>query len=42
MCIRDRIGGEHYWDDKLNYNGTNTSGLIWGFLSNYNIDGIID
>ena len=36
------IGGGHYWDDKLNYNGTNTSGLIWGFLSNYNIDGIID
>ena len=36
------IGGDHYWDDKLNYNGTNTSGLIWGFLSNYNIDGIID
>ena len=36
------IGGEHYWDDKLNYNGTNTSGLIWGFVSNYNIDGIID
>ena len=36
------IGGGHYWDDKLNYNGTNTSGLIWGFVSNYNIDGIID
>ena len=36
------IGGGHYWDDKLNYSGTNTSGLIWGFVSNYNIDGIID
>tara|TARA_B100001121_G_scaffold143243_1_gene125294 strand:- start:58 stop:921 length:864 start_codon:yes stop_codon:yes gene_type:complete len=36
------IGGGHYWDDKLNYNGTNTSGLIWGFVSYYNIDGIID
>ena len=36
------IGGGHYWDDKLSYNGTNTSGLIWGFVSNYDIDGIID
>jgi polyhydroxybutyrate depolymerase len=36
------IGGDHYWDDKLNYNGTNTSGLIWQFLSNYDIDGVID
>ena len=36
------IGGEHYWDDKLNYEGKNTSGLIWDFVSNYNIDGIID
>ena len=36
------LGGEHYWDDKLNYDGKNTSGLIWGFVSNYNIDGIID
>ena len=36
------IGGGHYWDDKLNYNGKNTSGLIWEFVSNYNIDGIID
>ena len=36
------IGGEHYWDDKLNYDGKNTSGLIWDFVSNYNIDGIID
>ena len=36
------IGGGHYWDDKLNYNGKNTSGLIWDFVSNYNIDGIID
>ncbi len=36
------IGGDHYWDDKLNYNGKNTSGLIWEFVSNYNIDGIID
>ena len=36
------IGGDHYWDDKLNYNGKNTSGLIWEFVSSYNIDGIID
>ena len=36
------IGGDHYWDDKLNYEGKNTSGLIWEFVSNYNIDGIID
>ena len=36
------IGGDHYWDDKLNYDGKNTSGLIWDFVSNYNIDGIID
>ena len=36
------IGGDHYWDDKLNYAGKNTSGLIWDFVSNYNIDGIID
>ena len=36
------IGGEHYWDDKLNYDGKNTSGLIWDFVSSYNIDGIID
>ena len=36
------IGGDHYWDDKLNYEGKNTSGLIWDFVSNYNIDGIID
>ena len=35
-------GGGHYWDDKLDYNGTNTSGLIWQFLSNYDIDGVID
>ena len=36
------IGGEHYWDDKLNYDGKNTSGLICDFVSSYNIDGIID
>ena len=36
------IGGDHYWDDKLNYEGKNTSGLIWDFVSSYNIDGIID
>ena len=36
------IGGGHYWDDKLNYEGKNTSGLIWDFVSRYNIDGIID
>ena len=36
------IGGGHYWDDKLNYNGKNTSGLIWDFVSSFNIDGIID
>ena len=36
------IGGEHYWDDKLNYDGKNTSALIWDFVSSYNIDGIID
>ena len=36
------IGGGHYWDDKLDYNGTNTSGLIWQFLSSYDIDGVID
>jgi len=36
------IGGSHYWDDKLNYEGKNTSGLIWDFVSSYNIDGIID
>ena len=35
-------GGEHYWDDKLNYNGKNTSGLIWEFVSQYDIDGVID
>ena len=34
--------GEHYWDDKLNYNGTNTSGLIWEFVSSYDIDGLIN
>ena len=36
------IGGDHYWDDKLNYDGKNTSALIWDFVSSYNIDGIID
>ncbi len=36
------IGGGHYWDDKLNYEAKNTSGLIWDFVSRYNIDGIID
>ena len=36
------LGGDHFWDDKLNYDGKNTSGLIWDFVSNYNIDGIID
>ena len=36
------IGGGHYWDDKLNYEAKNTSDLIWDFVSNYNIDGLID
>ena len=36
------IGGGHYWDDKLNYEAKNTSGLIWDFVSNYDIDGVIN
>ena len=36
------IGGGHYWDDKLNYEGKNTSGLIWEFVSNFDIDGVIN
>ena len=36
------IGGGHYWDDKLNYEGKNTSGLIWDFVSNFDIDGVIN
>ena len=36
------IGGGHYWDDKLNYEDKNTSGLIWDFVSNFDIDGVIN
>ncbi|MFL2603087.1 MAG: alpha/beta hydrolase family esterase [Flavobacteriaceae bacterium] len=36
------IGGGHYWDDKLNYEAKNTSGLIWEFVSNFDIDGVIN
>ena len=36
------IGGGHYWDDKLNYEGNNTSGLIWNFVSDFDIDGMIN
>lgn len=36
------IGGSHYWDDKLNYEAKNTSGLIWEFVSNFDIDGVIN
>ena len=36
------IGGGHYWDDKLNYEGKNTSGLILEFVSNFDIDGVIN
>ena len=36
------IGGGHYWDDKLNYEDKNTSGLIWEFVSNFDIDGVIN
>ena len=36
------IGGGHYWDDKLNYEAKNTSGLIWDFVSNFDIDGVIN
>ena len=36
------INGEHYWDDKIDYNGKNTSELIWDFVSNYDINGIIN
>ena len=36
------INGEHYWDDKIDYNGMNTSELIWDFVSNYDINGILN
>ena len=36
------IGGGHYWDDKLSYEAKNTSGLIWEFVSNFDIDGVIN
>ena len=36
------IGGGHYWDDKLNYEAKNTSGLIWDFVSNFDVDGVIN
>ena len=33
------IDGGHYWDDKLDFNGKNTSNLIWNFVSKYDING---
>jgi polyhydroxybutyrate depolymerase len=36
------IGGGHYWDDKLNYEAKNTSVLIWDFVSNFDVDGVIN
>ena len=34
--------GDHYWDDKLSFNGKNTSGLIWDFVSQFDINGTIN
>mgnify|MGYP001158280005 FL=1 len=34
--------GGHYWSDKLDFNGKNTSELIWDFVSQFNIDGTIN
>ena len=34
------IDGGHYWDDKLDFNGKNTSNLIWNFVSKYDINGL--
>jgi len=34
------IGGLHVWDDDLNFNGKNTSELIWEFVSKYDINGL--
>ena len=34
--------GGHYWDDKLSFNGKNTSGLIWDFVSQFDINGTIN
>ena len=34
--------GGHYWSDKLNFNGKNTSELIWDFVSQFNLDGTIN
>ena len=34
--------GEHYWSDKLNFNGKNTSQLIWDFVSQFNLDGTLN
>ena len=33
------VGGGHVWFD-LRYDGTDTSGLIWDFVSRYTIDGL--
>ena len=33
------IGGDHVWFN-MNYQGDNTSELIWGFASRYNINGL--
>lgn len=33
------IGGDHVWFD-INYQGSNTSRLIWDFLSRYDINGV--
>jgi polyhydroxybutyrate depolymerase len=33
------IGGDHEWFD-INYEGSNTSGLIWNFVSRYDINGL--
>lgn len=34
--------GGHYWSDKLDFNGKNTSELIWDFVSQFNVDGTIN
>ncbi len=35
------VDGGHVWFD-INFNGSNTNALLWDFLSEYNIDGIIN
>jgi polyhydroxybutyrate depolymerase len=33
-------GGTHFWHDTLNYQGANTSRLIWEFVSKYDMNGL--